>query len=145
MNYSEFGIRTDNLKKSFLPYTILAVVLSLGLIVSLRLFGQSMMSVYNTLYPSFWISIPISILQEIVFRGFGMYQLKKMFNKPIVVIVLNSIIFSLFHLLTPESLIFVPVSFITGLGFAAVYYYYPNLFLVSAVHTIVNFIPVLFL
>jgi membrane protease YdiL (CAAX protease family) len=144
MKYSEFGIRTDNLKKGLLPYGVLTVVLSLGLVVSFRFFGQSIMDIYDTLYPVFWISIPISILQEIIFRGFGMYLLKKLFNKAIVIIVLNSTIFSLFHLLTPEGLIFVPVSFVTGLGFAAVYYYYPNLFLVSAVHAIVNLIPVLF-
>lgn len=84
--YFKLGIRTDNIKKSLLPYTILTAILSLGLITSLRLFSQSMMGVYDTLYPLFWISIPLSILQEIVFRGFGMYQLKKLFKKPITVI-----------------------------------------------------------
>ncbi|MBT6755770.1 MAG: CPBP family intramembrane metalloprotease [Candidatus Pacebacteria bacterium] len=143
-NYFKLGIRIDNIKKSLLPYTILTVILSLGLIASLRLFSQSMMDVYHTFYPLFWISIPLSILQEIVFRGFGMYQLKKLFKKPIAVILLNSILFSLFHMFIPEQLLFVPLSFLAGLAFATVYYYYPNLFLVSLAHVVINLLPVFY-
>ena len=143
-NYFKLGIRIDNIKKSLLPYTILTVILSLGLIASLRLFSQSMMDVYHTLYPLFWISIPLSILQEIVFRGFGMYQLKKLFKKPIVVILLNSFLFSLFHMFVPEQLLFAPLSFSAGLAFATVYYYHPNLFLVSLAHVVINLLPVFY-
>ena len=147
MNYSELGIRTDNVKESLVPYSILATLLCCGVIVALQIFNRPLVSLYNILYPLFWFSIPLSILQEVVFRGYGIYKLKTLFKNPAAVIGINTFLFSLFHLLIPETQIVVPLSFLAGLAFATVYYYYPNLFLVSIVHVLVNLIvlPVCYL
>ncbi len=145
MTYSEFGIRTDNIKQSLLPYTILLVGLFLAIFAATQIFNGPLMNAYTILYPVFWLSIPLSILQEMIFRGYGMHKLKNIFKDPATVIILNSIFFALFHLIVPERLIIAPLSFFVGLAFATVYYYYPNLYLVSIVHVIVNLVPVWFL
>jgi membrane protease YdiL (CAAX protease family) len=141
MTYSEFGLRTDTIKKSLFPYAILLIVLCFGILAATLIFNGPLMNAYNILYPLFWLSIPLSILQEIIFRGYGMHKLKTIFKDPATVIILNSVFFALFHLLVPERLIIAPLSFFVGLAFATVYYYYPNLFLVSLVHVIVNLMP----
>jgi membrane protease YdiL (CAAX protease family) len=141
MTYSEFGIRTDTIKQSLLPYMILLAVLCFGILAATQIFTKPLLNAYTILYPLFWFSIPLSIVQEIIFRGYGIYKLKTIFKSPVTVIILNSILFASFHLLVPERLIIAPLSFFVGLAFATVYYYYPNLFLVSIVHVIVNLVP----
>lgn len=117
------------------------MVLCFGILAATQIFNRPLMNAYNILYPLFWLSIPLSIIQEMIFRRYGMYKLKTLFKNPLTDIILNSIFFALFHLLVPEWPIIVPLSFFVGFAIATTHYYYPNLFLVSIVHVIVNLSP----
>jgi membrane protease YdiL (CAAX protease family) len=83
--------------------------------------------------------IPISVLQEIIFRGFLMRLLRRAFSSPIFVIAVNAAVFALMHVIYVNSIFVLPLALIAGVGFAWMYYRYPNLILISISHTILNF------
>lgn len=88
--------------------------------------------------------IPISVLQEVVFRGILMKLLRQAFANPFFIIVLNAIVFALIHVIYSNATFVLPLTFIAGVGFAWIYYKYPNLILVSISHTILNFVAMVF-
>jgi membrane protease YdiL (CAAX protease family) len=83
--------------------------------------------------------IPISVLQEVIFRGFLMNLLRRAFSSPIFIIALNATLFALLHVIYLNSTFVLPLAFIAGIGFAWMYYQYPNLILISLAHTVLNF------
>lgn len=84
--------------------------------------------------------IPISVLQEVVFRGILMNMLGKVFSNPFFIIFVNALIFSMMHVIYLNSIFVLPMTFIAGIGFAWMYYKYKNLPLISISHTILNFV-----
>lgn len=86
--------------------------------------------------------IPISVLQEIVFRGVLMNFLVRAFKSPIFIILLNSAVFAFMHVIYLNSIFVLPMTFIAGVGFAWIYLKYKNLVLISASHAILNFVAV---
>jgi len=86
--------------------------------------------------------IPISVLQEILFRGILMNFLRKAFTSPIFIIALNATVFAFMHVIYLNSTFVLPFTFIAGVGFAWMYYQYKNLVLISISHTILNFVAV---
>lgn len=84
--------------------------------------------------------IPISVAQEIIFRGILMKLLSHAFVNPIFIIGLNAILFALIHVIYVNMTFVLPMTFIAGVGFAWMYYKYPNLILISASHTVLNFV-----
>lgn len=84
--------------------------------------------------------IPISIIQEIVFRGVLMKLLRHAFSNPVFIIGLNASLFALIHVIYVNMTFVLPMTFIAGIGFAWMYYKYPNLVLISISHTILNFV-----
>jgi membrane protease YdiL (CAAX protease family) len=83
--------------------------------------------------------IPISILQELALRGVLMNMLRRAFKNPVFIIFLNACIFSLIHIIYMNMTFVLPFTFMAGIGFAWLYYRYPNLILISISHTILNF------
>lgn len=83
--------------------------------------------------------IPISVLQEVIFRGVLMNMLRRAFMSPVFVILMNAAVFALIHVIYLNSTFVLPLTFIGGIGFAWMYYQYPNLILISISHTILNF------
>lgn len=145
-SYKELGVRVDNLQQSVLPYTFLFFVLALLELAFLTSGYDTtrLIHLYFSFYSPLWLVIPISILQEVVFMGYGMALLKKKYNNKLVVISVIVILFTLAHIVFPYSEIILPGAFIAGIGFATTYYYYPNLYLISLVHVLLNFLPVLY-
>ncbi len=88
--------------------------------------------------------IPISVLQEVIFRGVLMKLLRDAFTNPIFIIILNAAVFALIHVIYVNATFVLPMTFIAGIGFAWIYYRYPNLILISISHTIFNFIAMIF-
>ncbi|MDD3662435.1 MAG: type II CAAX endopeptidase family protein [Candidatus Pacebacteria bacterium] len=88
--------------------------------------------------------IPISVLQEVIFRGILMKLLRQAFTNPFFIIVLNAMVFALIHVIYSNATFVLPLTFIAGIGFAWIYYKYPNLILVSISHTILNFVAMVF-
>lgn len=83
--------------------------------------------------------IPLSVVQEVVFRGILMNMLKRAFEKPFFMIALNASLFALIHIIYLHAAFILPVTFIGGIGFAWIYYARPNLILISISHIILNF------
>jgi len=84
--------------------------------------------------------IPISILQELALRGILMNMLCRAFKNPVFIIGLNACIFALIHIIYINATFVLPFTFIAGVGFAWMYYKYPNLIMISISHTILNFV-----
>jgi membrane protease YdiL (CAAX protease family) len=139
--YSDIGIQ-KGLMKDIIPYTIFTLV---G-IAFLFLIAYLAPKVAEKRIYLWWenlrfliLFIPISVLQEIVFRGILMHLLVKAFKNPIFIIILNASLFALIHIIYLNSIIVLPLTFLGGIAFAWIYYKYPNLILVSLSHTVLNF------
>lgn len=141
MTLKDLGIRTDNLKGSVIPYTLLTIFLVIGSSVYINTIGKPLIDLYYKFYPSIFVVIGLSIFQELVFRGYLMFILRKIFKNIFAVVSLNAIIFTIAHTMFPNPYILLPGAFLIGIAFAFVYYYYPNLLLASSVHLVVNLLP----
>lgn len=86
--------------------------------------------------------IPVSILQEVLYRSFLMHKLKRLFTNMWTVILSNTFLFTLLHIIYPQKQIMLPFAFFAGLMFSYIYYRKPNIVLVSILHSILNFIAV---
>ena len=71
-----------------------------------------------------------------------MPHLRSIFKDAITVILVNAGLFAMLHLFYPEPALVLPLAFIGGLGFATLYYVYPNFWLSSFAHIIFNFVAV---
>lgn len=138
-NRIDFGIR-DNWKEYFLPYFIFTVIGAglLFLVEELEI-GVPMLNWWTNLR-FLLLFIPLSVLQEVVFRGVLMNMLRRVFTSKWFIIILNAAVFSLMHIIYLNAWFTLSLTFIAGLGFAFMYYKYPNLVLISISHTILNFI-----
>lgn len=86
---------------------------------------------------------PISILQEIIFRGVLIKMLLKAFKSLEVIIFINAIVFALIHVIYMNAVFVLPLTFIAGIAFAWIYIYKPNIILISISHTILNFVAMI--
>ncbi len=139
--HADLGMRKDFMKDA-LPYTIFTM---LGVAV-LLIVSVVTPQIHNQEIYEWWenvrfllLFIPISVLQEVIFRGILMHLFIKVFSSPLFIIVLNASLFTLIHIIYLNSTIILPLTFIGGIGFAWMYYKYPNLLLISLSHTILNF------
>lgn len=138
-NNQDFGIRKD-WKKYFWQYLIFTVggVIFLLLMEELEI-GKPFLN-WWTNAKFLILFIPLSVIQEILFRGILMNMFRRVFSSPAFIIILNASIFALMHIIYLNSAFVLPVTFIAGLGFAWMYYKYENLILISASHTVLNFV-----
>jgi len=139
--YEDMGIRRDFMK-DIIPYSIFTVGSVLFVLWLARV-------VPHEPYVEWWESarflllfVPISVLQEILFRGILMNFLGRAFSSPMFIICLNAGVFAFMHVIYLNSMFVLPFTFIAGLGFAWMYYRYKNLILISVSHTVLNFIAV---
>ncbi|NVN96901.1 CPBP family intramembrane metalloprotease, partial [Candidatus Nomurabacteria bacterium] len=137
-NREDFGVRV-NWKEYFLPYFIFTI-LGVGLLFLVEGFeiGRPMLSWWTNLR-FLLLFIPLSVLQEIIFRGVFMNMLRRVFKSKWFIIILNASVFSLMHIIYLNAWFTLSLTFIAGIGFAWIYYKYPNLVLISISHTILNF------
>jgi len=140
--YSDMGIH-----KTFMEDIVQYTIMTVGGVLFLVWLAQV---VPHSPFLDWWknikflvLFIPISVLQEIVFRGILMNMLMRVFKSPIFIIVLNSAIFAFMHVIYLNSIFVLPMTFIAGLAFAWMYYRYQNLILISISHTILNFVAMI--
>ncbi len=136
--YEDLGIRKDFMK-DIVPYSLFTI----GGVFFLFWLSQV---VPHSPFLEWWgnvkfllLFIPISILQEIIFRGILMNMLCRVFSSPIFIILINASVFAMMHVIYMNSIFVLPMTFIAGIGFAWMYYQYKNLPLISIAHTILNF------
>lgn len=135
----DFGI-TKKFMKDFLPYLLFTICGVLFLFWLSEIVPHRPFLSWWTNAKFLLLFIPISVVQEIAFRGILMRLLIKAFNNPIFIIVLNASVFALIHVIYLNAKFVLPMTFIAGIGFAWMYYKYPNLILISVSHTILNFV-----
>ena len=94
-------------------------------------------------YPHFlYLFFIVSMLQELAYRGYLMPALASVEKSPAALILTNAVLFTFLHVIFPHYSINLPLAFIGGIAFAAIYYKYPNLFLIILSHSVLNFIAV---
>ena len=143
--YREMGIRHDNFRRA-LPFYLLFTVL--GLAALFLIFSKINMprEIYNELFylRVFVFFLPSSFLQEFAFRSFLMPRLKVIFNNNnYYIIFVNAILFTLMHTIYLNLGIVLPLVFVAGIFLSWLYSKYPNLVLISMVHSALNITAVL--
>ena len=88
--------------------------------------------------------IPLSVLQEVAYRGFLTERLRQFSFSRFHRVFLNAALFTLLHIIYPYAAITLPIAFIGGLCFAALYEKHPDLLLACMSHSVLNFTAVYF-
>lgn len=136
--YSDLGINKDFMK-DIIPYALFTVGGVFFLVWLAQVVPHEPFLKWDDNTKFLLLFIPISILQEIIFRGILMNMLRRAFKSPIFIIILNASVFAFLHVIYLNSIFVLPMTFIAGVGFAWIYYQYENLPLISVAHTILNF------
>jgi membrane protease YdiL (CAAX protease family) len=87
--------------------------------------------------------IPISVMQEVLFRGILMKMLLEAVKSVEVAIFINATVFCVLHIMYVHATFVLPLTFIGGVAFAWMYTKYKNLVLISISHTIFNFVAMI--
>lgn len=135
----DLGIRGDNVMSSIIPYCLLTIVLIGGFFIILKTFSDFSESCYvlwHQLYPSLWILVAFSALQELFFRGYLVFVLRSFSKHVATVVLIDALLFGAMHLVFPFPLIIFFAAFLGGIAFATTYYYYPNVILSSLAHSL---------
>ncbi|MFA6251081.1 MAG: type II CAAX endopeptidase family protein [Candidatus Paceibacterota bacterium] len=142
-NSEDFGIQ-KSWKKYFWPYFIFtAVGVGLLFIIEELKIGTPFLNWWKNA-KFLLLFIPLSFIQELIFRGVLMNMLRRVFTNMWFIIILNAAIFALMHIIYLKAYFTLPFTFIAGIGFAWMYYKYKNLLLISISHTILNFVAMIF-
>lgn len=142
MKAKSLGFRTDNFKQSLLPYTaftLLSLVVLASLVVIL---GKKPLDNWWTYSHLQWAFLPISFVQEFVYRAYFQTKLQKVLQ-PSLAILITATLYSAMHVLWKDPLI-IALTFGSGLGWGYLWYKYPNLYLISLSHTVLNYLIILF-
>lgn len=142
MSLVDLGITKKYLVNGFLPYSIFIFFSILGIKFFAERFGFSEYQNWWTSLRFLGLFIPVSIAQELAYRSFLMPRLKMVFHDAFTVVLVNAGLFAMLHLFYPEPSLVLPLAFAGGLGFATLYYIYPNVWLASFAHILLNFIAV---
>lgn len=137
------GLSKKTFRRSLIPYLLFTLV---GALVFVRLSNVLAINpniVWWQHAHFLFLFLPVSLLQEIAYRGFLFPKLRELSHKWWVVIGANTVLFTFLHVIYPTPGIMLPVAFFSGLALAIMYRYYPNLLLISFSHAVLNFIAVL--
>jgi membrane protease YdiL (CAAX protease family) len=140
---SDMGLAPGTFRRSLLPYTLFTLVGVYVFIKLSTLFGINPDIVWWEHAHFLFLFLPVSLLQEIAYRGFLFPKLKTLSHKWWVIIGANTILFTVLHVIYPTPGIMLPIAFFSGLALALMYRFYPNLILISIAHAVLNFIAVL--
>ena len=136
------GLTTKNFRQFFGPYFFATIAAMVAIIEIARVLGVESVSSW-WLNPHFlFLFVVVSFFQELVFRGILMPLLSRIFPDSFMVIIVNAVLFAGMHVIYPNPVVGLPFAFIGGIFFAALYRRYPNLYLVSISHAILNFLAV---
>ena len=129
-------------KKEMLGYTIFTFV---GVIAISQLgahIGTSTVTIWWQQPHFLYLFFIVSVLQELAYRGYLMPALASVERSPLAIILTNAVLFAFLHAIFPNYLTNLPLAFVGGIAFAAIYYKYPNLVLIMLSHAVLNFVAV---
>ncbi len=141
----DLGFRGGNARAAVLPYTAFALLGAVVIVVVAVSIGRVPRTSW-WLVPHFryGILIPVSAAQEFFYRGLLTVLLQRLTASPSAIIVANASLFAFLHTIFPEPAVVLPLSFLGGFVFTALWLRLPNLWLASAAHAVLNFVFVLF-
>jgi membrane protease YdiL (CAAX protease family) len=138
------GMSWSSFRKSFIPYVLFTVV---G-VVSLRwvsgMLELEQVSIWWYSMHLVFLFLPVSILQEVAYRGFLFYKLRLLSSRWWFIIPFNVLLFTFLHVIYPVPIVTLPVAMVGGLCFALMYRYFPNIILISLAHAALNFAAILY-
>lgn len=140
MTLKELGFRRDNIKKSWLPYGVFTVLGVIGLIVFAQLLHKQPLPYWWTNPHLQWLFLPISVMQEFIYRSVGQTKLQKVSSPWIAILTIN-VLYAGMHVLWRDPLVIL-MTFIGGIGWGYLWYKYPNFYLLAASHAVLNFAAV---
>lgn len=141
---SALGITNGSFQRSLIPYLLFTL---LGVFFLVQLANNLQMQPMAVWWQSphlLFLFLPVSLLQEIAYRGFLFYKLKQLTPSWFYLIAINTLLFAFLHVIYPVPLIMLPVAVASGVFFAVMYRYFPNLILISLSHAVLNFTAVLY-
>lgn len=144
MSDAAMGLGTKNFRRSFLPYLLFTGAGVFGLIHLSRFLGITPDIVWWQSPHLLFLFLPVSLLQEIAYRGFLFPKLQQLSSKGWVIVGANTVLFTVLHAIYPMADIMLPVAFFSGLAFALMYRFFPNLLLISGAHAVLNFVAILY-
>ncbi|MDP3771139.1 MAG: type II CAAX endopeptidase family protein [bacterium] len=135
----ELGFRWDNARAAALPYAILAIV-GAATIIAIALGTGRVLRAQWWLTPHFayGLLIPVSAAQELFYRALLIPLLARVHSNRAFVVLINAALFAFLHVIFPDPAIVLPLSFVGGIAFAALWLRWPNLWLASAAHILLN-------
>ncbi len=144
-NLRMLGVGNGKFHKYFIPYAVFTG----SLVLLIILFGEDItkkeeVARWWTHSHFMYLFFVVSLFQEVAYRGYLMPALGKIHKSPGFIIIGNALLFTFLHSIFPGLLIGLPVAFAGGVGFAYMYYKYPNLPLIILSHSVLNFFIVLF-
>jgi len=137
--HTDVGINKDFMK-DIVPYSLFTVGGVLFIVWLAQVVPHNPFLKWDDNIRFLLLFIPLSVLQEIIFRGILMNMLGRVLTSPVFIILLNASIFAMMHVVYLNSIFVLPMTFIAGIGFAWMYYQYKNLPLISISHIILNFV-----
>jgi len=146
MTFYDLGIRFDNIDSHIFPYITFTVL------VSFAIFYLSKYILKRTHFVHFWsekrnhfyMFIPLSFLQEFIFRGYLIPKLFDIFSSSLMVVFVNALLFMYIHVIYSNKNIDLLLVFIEGFLIAMIYVFYPNLIFATIAHATHNFIAIFF-
>jgi membrane protease YdiL (CAAX protease family) len=141
---NNLGLRIDNFRISIFPYAIFTIVALIAIFLFAFLLRRKPDVNWKKDIHFLYLFIPISALQEFLYRGFLFFKLESVSTNIFWVILANTVLFTLLHVIYRDIKVNIPFAFVAGLGFSLMYYYYPNLILISISHMILNYFAVFF-
>lgn len=141
---NKLGLRADNFSQAIIPYAFFIVLGSLILLLLAQLGSiQPRKKWWKT--PEFkYKFVVLSVAQEFIFRVYLLERLSQVFDSAWLIILINAFIFAFMHIIFAAQPYQLVVIFLWGVAFATIYWYYPNLILISIAHIIFNFIVVVY-
>ncbi len=143
MSDESMGLSKKTFRRSLIPYLLFTL---LGAVVFVRLSTRLAINpniIWWQHIHFLFLFLPVSLLQEIAYRGFLFPKLRALSRSWLIVILVNTLLFTILHAIYPMPQIMLPVAFFSGLALAVMYRYFPNLLLISLAHAVLNFIAVL--
>lgn len=143
-SYISLWFRTDNLRRSLIPYSLFTVSGIFILLLLAFLFGKQPQQFWYRDLHLLFLFLPISIAQEFLYRSFLMKELSSLHLSFFSLILTNTFLFTFLHIIYWSLGVILPMTFVAGVGFAWMFKKYPNFYLISLSHAVLNFTAVLF-
>jgi membrane protease YdiL (CAAX protease family) len=142
--WTMLGATTYRIKKYALPYALFTLsTILLCYAFSERIGHEELTGWWKHGHFIYGFFI-VSFFQEVGYRGYLIPALGKIIRKPLFMLLANAFIFMFLHIIFPHPAVGLPLAFIGGIGFAAMYMKYPSLPLIIVSHALINFFVVLY-